>query len=417
MMLAWTRVAAAALLLGGLVMGAGRAEAGESRRAILPSFDTTQSLVSQDGDDSGITTLATCPMHCEGNPRGERNAVLSFDVLVPSNATVESAQLTLSAWQPFDARMSVYVGNGSVVATRDGVVAGANAFDVTRAVNAGGRYTFVVKQSSHDSRIYWASSENVRTELRPRLALRYKTGTSNTPTGWKLVWNDEFNDNTIDRAKWNARDSRVDFDKACITSRPENLFEGNGYLTIRARAEQYTCGPETRPYTVGYLDTIGKHTFTYGRFEVRAKSPSQTQTSKGLWPAFWLRPQDGGNGEIDVVELPGGPQYYDKATQAIFRDYTPTKQDVRTAFPNKSVPLDGFHVYATEWDAQSIRWYIDGVKVWERTPQTTSWYTEVFNKPYNLRLNFQVGGWLGDPDASTKFPADFQVDYVRVYQK
>jgi hypothetical protein len=31
-------------------------------------------------------------------------------------------------------------------------------------------------------------------------------------------------------------------------------------------------------------------------------------------------------------------------------------------------------------------------------------------------LNFQVGGWLGTPDAATAFPADFVVDYVKVWQ-
>lgn len=41
----------------------------------------------------------------------------------------------------------------------------------------------------------------------------------------------------------------------------------------------------------------------------------------------------------------------------------------------------------------------------------------MFSKPYNIRLNFQTGGWLGNPDASTQFPADFVVDYVRVYQR
>ena len=54
-------------------------------------------------------------------------------------------------------------------------------------------------------------------------------------------------------------------------------------------------------FGAAYLDTIGRSSGTYGRFEIRAKAPSK---GAGTWPAFWLRPEDGGHGEIDVVELP-----------------------------------------------------------------------------------------------------------------
>nr|BFE69080.1 hypothetical protein GCM10020092_023810 [Actinoplanes digitatis] len=162
---------------------------------------------------------------------------------------------------------------------------------------------------------------------------------------------------------------------------------------------------------------MGKASFTYGRFEIRAKSPNKPETSTGLWPAFWLRPDDGGNGEIDVTELPGGADWYSRSTAAIFWDYSPVKQDTRIAVPGGGYPADGYHTYATEWDAKALKWYIDGKLVWTRDRTTTPWYDKAFNKPYNLRLNFQVGGWLGDPDASTRFPADFVVDYVRVYQR
>ena len=160
----------------------------------------------------------------------------------------------------------------------------------------------------------------------------------------------------------------------------------------------------------------GKAAFTYGRFEVRVKTPTGPTGSTGRWPAFWLRPDDGGNGEIDVTELPGGAAYYKAATQAIFLNYTPVKQDTRIPLPGGGYPGDGFHTYTTEWDANSLKWYIDGKLVWTRDRSTTPWFEKAFTKPYNIRLNFQVGGWLGNPDSSTQFPADFVVDYVRVYQ-
>jgi beta-glucanase (GH16 family) len=236
--------------------------------------------------------------------------------------------------------------------------------------------------------------------------------------GWRLVWADEFNTGGLDRSKWNLRNGEGrDIDKGCNVSSSANTFVSGGNLTLRALRKTASCSSQTRQYTQSYLDTIGKHTWTYGRFEMRAKSPNKPGSSKGLWPAFWLRPADGGNGEIDVTELPGGNDWYAKSTAAIFYDYSPVKQDTRIGLPGGGYPGDGFHTYATEWTADSLTWYIDGAKVWTRDRSTTPFFDKVFHKPYDIRLNFQVGGWLGDPDASTAFPADFVVDYVRVYQR
>jgi len=235
------------------------------------------------------------------------------------------------------------------------------------------------------------------------------------PSGWKLKWSDEFDGGSLNTAKWQAKDNTsVDYDLACITSDDGNIFVQGGMATLRARKQSGSCGSQTRSYTTAYLTTQGKASFTYGRFEVRAKTPTGPDDSTGLWPAFWLRPDDGGNGEIDVMELPGGKAYYKAATQAIFYDYTPVKQDNRYTFPS-GYPADGFHTYTTEWEPGVLRWYIDGVLVYTRDRSTTPWFDKAFSRPFHLRLNFQVGGWLGKPDAATRFPADFQVDYVRVW--
>jgi beta-glucanase (GH16 family) len=412
--------------------------------------DTTFTQVPQDGDNSGKTTLATCPASCAGNPAGKRDAFVEFDVRgLPADATRIEAHLRLHTWTAYgDATVTASRASGSarnpgtwadrpsvgaVLDSNTGVVVGRNDWDVSAAVTGNGTVTLALQQQTHGDRLYWASNENSNASLRPQLVVTYRTGgTPTTPTtvgpttvvpptttapppGWRLVWSDEFNGTAVDMTKWNARPrEHRDVDLACITNRPQNIVVGGGNLTLRAQKETYDCG-EVRQYTVGYLDTIHKHWWTYGRFEARIKSPNGPANSKGLWPAFWLRPEDGGQGEIDVVELPGGADWYRRATLAIFRDYTPTKQDTRVDLPS-GYPGDGFHTYATEWDADAMVWYIDGVEVWRRDARTTPWYG-VFNKPFNLRLNFQVGGWLGNPDAATVFPADFVVDYVRVYQR
>jgi beta-glucanase (GH16 family) len=408
-------------------------------RTLAAVADTTFTQVTADGDNATKTTLATCPAVCEGNPQGERDAVVEFSTTdLPAGASITRATLELYSWSPNNARITAYAATGTAgdpgtwanrpvlgaaLATRDAVTAGYNAFDVTAAVAGAGPVTFALLQQAQNSRVYWASRENVNATIRPRLTITYQT-----VAGWHLVWQDTFEGTRLDPTKWTARPlTWLDFDKACITDRPENVFVSGGTLTLRAQREPYTCYSQTRPYTTAYLDTIGKANFTYGRFEIRAKSPNGPNNSKGLWPAFWLRrtavstggdPNDG-NGELDVMELPGGSQYYRASTAAIFRDYTPTKNDLRYPFPGVTYPGDGFHVYAVEWEPAVLRFYVDGALIWTRTPQTTSWFEDVFNRDaqYHLRLTFHVGGWLGDPDASTVMPADFQVDYVKVWQR
>jgi beta-glucanase (GH16 family) len=365
-------------------------------------------------------------------------------------------------------RSAAQLASASSVQAIEKVSKGYNDFDVSGSVQQNGTYTIALSQENLNTRVYWASRENSKESLHPELVLTYETqnkppatpGAPETvlppaatatvtappkpsakpttkapattataskppvttappaqPEGWRLVWSDEFNGDSIDRSKWNLRTNEGrDIDLGCNTNSPKNTFVGGGNLTLRALRETSVCSSQTRQFTQGYLDTIGKKSWTYGRFEMRAKSPNKPSTSKGLWPAFWLRPDDGGNGEIDVTELPGGADWYSKSTAAIFYDYSPVKQDTRLPLPAGGYPGDGFHTYTTEWDATSMRWYLDGKLVWTRDKSTTSWYDKAFHKPYNIRLNFQVGGWLGNPDASTAFPADFVVDYVRVYQ-
>jgi beta-glucanase (GH16 family) len=402
---------------------------------VAPLADTTYTQVTQDGDNGVKTTLATCPARCDGNAQGQRDLAVSFAVAgLPSGATIDSARLELSAWQSLAAPTTLYEAAGTAggtglwstrptlgraLGTHPSIAAGTNAWDVTPAVTGNGTVTFDLQQAGLETRVYWASKEHANAALRPRLVIAYSVPSA---PGWNLVWRDEFDTTSLDRTKWVARDTKVDYDLACITSRGQNVFVGGGVLTLRAQRERYACGGETRSYTTSYLDTRGLASFAYGRFETRAKSPNGPTNSRGLWPAFWMRPDDGGNGEIDVVELPGGSQYYKAATAAIFRDYTPTKQDFRSVFAT-GFPGDGFHTYTTEWEPGVIRWYIDGREIWRRDRTTTSWLEATFgkdasyNRKFNLRLNFQVGGWLGAPDAATAFPADFVVDYVRVWQR
>ncbi len=247
----------------------------------------------------------------------------------------------------------------------------------------------------------------------PAPAPTTSTSTVGPAPTWGLVWSDEFNGTTVDGGKWNAaNDSFAASDSACPTSRPDNLYVAGGSLTLRALREDATCGGQPRSFTTASISTAGKASFTYGAFEVRAKSPNGATNSLGLWPAFWLSPDDGSGTEFDVVELFGGGGYA-AATQAIVASGAQQQSYNTTG----GTPADAFHTYRVEWEPGVMRWYVDGVLVWTRDASTTPGFAAAFAKPYHLHLNFQVGGAPGTPDTNTTFPADFQVDYVRVYQR
>jgi beta-glucanase (GH16 family) len=244
-------------------------------------------------------------------------------------------------------------------------------------------------------------------------------------TGSNLVFDDEFSGSSVDTSKWTVwNNTTLSYDAEYITSRPQNLFEQNGILTLRALKESLGG----RSYTSAYLNTIGKQNFGVGyRYEIRAKTPTQPNTSAGIWPAFWLRSNET-PAELDLAEWYGNPQPSD--TRAKFNKFTITvhsdtsgvnevKNGYDAFFPGTTAPWDGFHTYAVDVKADGYYFYLDGNLVHTTLLTAYPWTAAGLNSTWNMRLNLQVGlagKWAGAPDANTLFPADYQVDYVRVYK-
>lgn len=264
------------------------------------------------------------------------------------------------------------------------------------------------------------------------IGLAITCGAQNIPTAkagddWTLVWSDEFNGlgSAVDRSKWvleTGGEGWGNQELEYYTDRSENASAHDGNLVLKAVAEKYT-GPDgvTRNYTSARLKTFGKFSQTYGRFEARIKIPY----GQGMWPAFWMLGDDIDKvgwpacGEIDIMENIGkepaiihgsihGPGYV--GGTGIEAPYTlPTKQRF----------ADDFHVFAVEWDPDSVSFYVDHDLYVRRTrADLKPGWKWVFDKPFFLILNLAVGGdWPGNPDASTVFPQIMLVDYVRVYKR
>jgi beta-glucanase (GH16 family) len=248
--------------------------------------------------------------------------------------------------------------------------------------------------------------------------------------GWQLTWSDEFNGpdgSGVDTSKWTAvtgGDGWGNQEREYYTSDLANAQEQGGNLVITATtagAAAQQCWYGQCLYTSARLQTLGQFSQTYGRFEARIKIPA----GQGLWPAFWML---GANidtvswpqcGEIDIMENIGkepgtvhgsmhGPGY--SGGSALTASY---------ALPGNAVLADDFHIFAVEWEAAAVRFYIDDTLYETQTPaDVPAGSTWVFDQPFFLLLNVAVGGgWPGDPDATTVFPQTMLVDYVRAYTK
>ena len=242
----------------------------------------------------------------------------------------------------------------------------------------------------------------------------------------KLVWSDEFDGTEVDTTKWSfqlgdgAEEGLSGWGNNELQwYTEENATVSDGILTITAREESVAPGSS---YTSARLRSLGKGDWTYGRMEMRAKMP----LGKGFWPAFWMLSTDweyGGwasSGEIDIVEYVGSEPEKVFGTIHYGGDW-PNNVYSGTPYRLSSGGFDeGFHVYAIEWEEGEIRWYMDDVHYATRT----NWYSTggpfpaPFDKRFHFLLNLAVGGNLpGNPDSSTPFPAEFAIDYVRVYQE
>jgi len=246
---------------------------------------------------------------------------------------------------------------------------------------------------------------------------------------WKLVWSDEFDGNSINTNNWqfdtgNGNGGWGNRELEYYTSRPENAFVSDGMLHIVARRESY----EGFHFTSAKMKSVHHFSKTFGRFEFRAKLPF----GQGYWPALWMMPEKsvyGGwpaSGEIDVTENRGsnattvlgtihfgGPGHHDQSHGPSFKF---TGGDSVT----------NFHVYAVEWTTNAIQWSVDNhvyetqTSWWSSSDRTNTAirnpYPAPFDQPFYVIMNLAIGGQFGgNPNATTVFPGEMQVDYVRAY--
>lgn len=240
-----------------------------------------------------------------------------------------------------------------------------------------------------------------------------------------LVWSDEFTDTQLDPESWFFEEG--DGSQYGIPDwgnnelqwyLPDSAALSNGLLIITARQEPSSG----KNYTSARINTRDRFAFRYGRIESRIRLPG----GQGLWPAFWLLPQQdtygtwAASGEIDVMEAvnlgaSGGNNVY--GTLHYGAEF-PNNVSAGEQYMVATDATTEFHDYALEWDETEIRWYVDGVLY----ALQNTWYTSAaafpapFDQPFYILFNVAVGGnFPGSPNGGTEFPVTMEVDYVRVY--
>jgi beta-glucanase (GH16 family) len=228
-----------------------------------------------------------------------------------------------------------------------------------------------------------------------------------------LVWSDEFDTPGAPNAsKWGydigtGSGGWGNNELQYYTNRSQNVVVSGGTLKINLLKETYSGSN----YTSTRMLTKDKFSVKYGKIEARAKLPA----GLGTWPAIWML---GNNitsagwpacGEIDIMEHRGselnkiwGSLHYPGRSGA--------NPDGSTVMINNATTE--FHKYAVEWNASSIKFYVDDALFYTFANSASVPY----NQNFFILLNVAMGGNFGgtvDPNFSN---ATMEVDYIRVYQ-
>jgi beta-glucanase (GH16 family) len=200
-------------------------------------------------------------------------------------------------------------------------------------------------------------------------------------------------------------------------------------------------------YTSGMM--FSRKRYGYGKYEVRCKLPK----GKGFWPAFWT--YSGGNNceynEIDIFE------FWNEDN--CFGNYDPNRLSKNPHFNNihdwdndcstEDCGTDvyggcsqwngpdysqSFHTFTMIWDNYKIEWIIDGqvqrtsYKFYTLLGQPVDCNSLQAFQPYllnkafpeeyqNIIINLAIQSGNAGPDSDNLFPSEFEIDYVRYYQK
>lgn len=243
------------------------------------------------------------------------------------------------------------------------------------------------------------------------------TAKYDAPEGYDLVWHDEFDGNSLG-SDWTEEEQPAGW----VNSELQTYIKGNTVNEVKDGNLLIHCYKDGSKIYSGRVYAKPEQGWTYGYFEARIKLPQ----GKGTWPAFWMMPANNnfstnpwpGCGEIDIMEEVGADPNNVSSTihcNKYNNGNTPTEHG------SKNVPTaeSDYHVYACEWTADKLEFFVDGKSILKYEPADKTKDFWPFNVSFYPILNLAWGGtWGGYKGVDeSALPATMSVDYVRVFQK
>lgn len=230
------------------------------------------------------------------------------------------------------------------------------------------------------------------------------------PTGYGLVWSDDFNSNTIGTNWYSAGDSGYAY-----------IADSNLYLKT-----DYTSGSIRRGYVKsGISGSNRKRWGPYGYWEMRAKIARKINLHNQWWfsSETWREEIDF---ELTQNRVSGNPK--DRVDFAVCRnqggctgtcDCGGNTWISGQTFWDK-ITDDNYHILGWLWTPSKYEWYVDGIKIAQMTNvnyvcQTSTSMSIASCAPYPWS-GCPVHGVDNTMEDTSGLPKYFTIDYVRFYQ-
>ena len=341
--------------------------------------------------------------------------------------TANPANLTVDITHAEDNPGLVYIQATADNATEYHLYIGSD--DKPAATNLSGSFEHIFIQPGYyqiEVRAYGLSGRYIRRSIQIMIDLSNDVSVEDgyfTPLvyeGYELVWNDEFEGNSVNTDYW-VFETGDGCPNLCGWGnnewqyyRSQNAWVEDGVLTIEARREN----AGNRNYTSARMKTQGKKSFKYGRVDIRALLPK----GQGIWPALWMLGENITSvgwpacGEIDIMEMIGGSGRENQVHGTVHWDLNGHVQAGGSYTKPSGTFADEYHVFSILWDENLIRWFVNDIQYYQI--DITPHHMTEFHEEHFFLFNVAVGGnWPGYPDGTTIFPQQMRVDYIRMFQK
>lgn len=214
---------------------------------------------------------------------------------------------------------------------------------------------------------------------------------------WKLAFADEFDGSAIDTSVWSVEagaPSHIDSSRW-----PENVVLERGMLRLLTKREERGG----KQWTTGNVST--KYQQRYGYFECRMRIGGASGLNNAFWLMTWKKRTDPHHFEIDIAEAKF-PSRNNLTLHQWSGEHTAEGKLWTTPFDLSQ----DFHLYAAEWTADEVVWYVDGEEVFRVKH-------DFARDAAPIRLSSAVAAFAGALDAARLDGASMDVDWVRAYAR